>query len=100
MPERRESSRFPLEKPCLLSIEGREVNAQLENLSDKGGLFRIVDGGSPVVSNEDLGREASFVLSSVTASRTYAGEIIRLYFAEGAWHIAVRFWKSFRGRPA
>ena len=56
MTERRETSRYPLEKACFLNIEGRQVSARVENLSRKGGLFRIMEAGGKAVTNEDLGR--------------------------------------------
>ena len=52
------------------------------------------------VTDEDLGREASFALITVDGLQAYTGEIIRLYYADGAYHIALRFWKDFPGRPA
>ncbi len=95
MAERRETSRYPLEKACVLNIEGRQVKARVLNLSGKGGLFRIMEAGDKAVTNEDLGREASFVLNTVTGSQEYRGEVIRLYYSDGAYHIALRFWKDF-----
>ena len=95
MPERRETSRYPVEKGCVLVIEDRQVSARVENLSRKGGLFRIMEANEKAVTNEDLGREAKFVLTTVTGPQQYAGEIIRLYYDEGAYHLAVRFWKGF-----
>jgi hypothetical protein len=95
MAERREISRYPLEKACVLKIEGRQVKARVVNLSGKGGLFRIMEAGNKAVTDEDLGREASFVLVTVTGSQEYSGEVIRLYFADGAYHLALRFWKDF-----
>ena len=100
MPERREASRYPLEKACVLKIEGRQVKARVENLSGKGALFRIMEAGDKPVTDEDLGREASFALITVDGPQAYTGEIIRLYYADGAYHIALRFWKDFPGRPA
>jgi hypothetical protein len=100
MAERRETSRYPLNKSCVLDIEGRQVNARVENLSRKGGLFRIMEAGDKAVTNDDLGREASLVLTTMTGSQEYSGEVIRLYYADGAYHIALRFWKEFPDRPA
>ena len=100
MPERREASRYPLEKACVLKIEGRQVKARVENLSGKGALFRITEAGDRPVTNDDLGREASFTLMTAEGSQDFTGEIIRLYFGNGAYHIALRFWKDFPGRPA
>jgi hypothetical protein len=95
MPERRETARYPVEKGCVLNIKGRQVSARVENLSRKGGLFRVMEANEKAVTNEDLGRQASFVLTTVTGPQEYAGEIIRLYYGEGAYHLAVRFWKDF-----
>jgi hypothetical protein len=97
MAERREASRYPLEKACVLNIEGRQVKARVENLSGKGGLFRIMEAGDKAVTIEDLGKEASFAINTVTGPQEYIGEIIRLYFADSAYHIALRFWKDFPG---
>lgn len=95
MPERRETARYPLDKSCVLDIEGRPVKSRVENLSRKGALFRIMEPGDKAITNDDLGKEATFVLTTLTASTQYTGEIIRLYYADGAYHIAVRFWKEF-----
>jgi len=99
MAERRELPRVPVEKDCLLSIEGRQVRLRIENLSDKGGLFRIIDEASSSVSAADLGLEATFVLSSTTPTRRYTGEIIRFYYAQGTCHVALRFWKKYQEIP-
>lgn len=96
MPERREHPRVPVREKCLLSIDGRQIHAEIENLSEIGGLFCIVEPGAAPVSDDDLGREARFLLSSVSPARQYTGEIIRLYFADGAHHFALRFWKKYR----
>jgi len=84
----------------VLIIEGRKVTARVENLSPMGGLFRIMEASDTAVTNDDLGREASFTLSTVSGLQEYAGEIIRLYYADGAYHLAVRFWKGVRVRSA
>jgi hypothetical protein len=99
MPERRERPRIPVGEECPLTIEGRQVHAEIENLSETGGLFHIVEPGAAPVSDNDLGMEASFVLTRFTPPRRYTGEIIRLYFAEGAHHIALRFWKKYQELP-
>ena len=99
MPERRESPRVPISEKCLLSIQGRQVHAEIENLSEIGGLFRIVEPGAAPVTDDDLGMEATFPLATVSPARQYTGEIIRLYFADGAHHIALRFWKKYREMP-
>jgi hypothetical protein len=99
MPERREASRYPLQKKCVLEIEGRQVNARVENLSRKGCLLRIMEAGETPVTKEELGRKARFVLSSATGSLEYDGEIIRMYFASGAYHLALRFWKDSGQNP-
>jgi hypothetical protein len=99
MVERRQSGRIAAKTPCVLSVNGRQVSAQLDNLSEHGALFTIKAGGSEAVSNGDLGFDASFVLSSVTPARKYIGEIIRLYFKDGAAHIGLRFWKKYTELP-
>jgi hypothetical protein len=47
------------------------------------------------VSSDDLGSEGVFVLATVTPARRYTGEIIRLFFREGAAFFALRFWKGY-----
>jgi hypothetical protein len=39
MPERREKPRIPVGERRVLVIEGRQVHAAVENLSEIGGLF-------------------------------------------------------------
>ncbi len=94
MPERRESPRVPVNKECTLSIEGREIRTTIENISETGGLFHVLE--TDAVSNDDLGSEAEFVLSTVKPARQYTGELIRLYFLEGAHHLVMRFWKKYK----
>jgi hypothetical protein len=95
MPERRQTARYPLDKSCVLDIEGRKVKSRVENLSRKGALFRIMEPGDKAITDDDLGKEAAFALVTVTGSQAYTGEVIRMYYADGAYHIAVRFWKEF-----
>jgi hypothetical protein len=96
MPERREKPRTPLGEDCVLVIDGRQVHAAVENLSETGGLFHITEPGAAPVTDDDLGVEASFVLSAFSPARRYTGEIIRRYFADGAHHVALRFWKKYQ----
>ncbi len=95
MVERRQSDRVLAKTPCVLLVNGREVSARMENISVHGALFTIEAGAGETVSNNDLGYDASFVLTSVTPARKYIGEIIRLYFKDGNAHIALRFWKKY-----
>ena len=67
----------------------------MENISVHGALFTIAAAGGDTISNNDLGYDASFVLSSFAPARKYIGEIIRLYFKDGDAHIALRFWKKY-----
>jgi hypothetical protein len=99
MQERREISRVPVKKQCVLTIEGRQVKARLEDVSRKGGLLRILEPGDTVVTNDDLGTEATFVLATEKGSTNFTGEIIRLYYADGAYHVVVRFWKESPESP-
>jgi hypothetical protein len=99
MPERRERPRVPIREKCLLSINDRQVRAEIENLSEIGGLFQIIEPGAAPVTDDDLGMEAGFLLSTVSPARQYTGEIIRLYFAGGVHHIALRFWKKYHEVP-
>jgi hypothetical protein len=100
MLERREAQRVPLKEECLLSIEGRRVRAQIENLSDQGCLARIVDPTEGSISDTDLGLQATFVLRTVKPARQYTGEIIRRYYTDGANYIGLRFWKKYREMPS
>jgi hypothetical protein len=52
------------------------------------------------LTDGDLAMEASFILASFSPPRLYTGEIIRLYFAEGACHVALRFWKKYQEKAA
>lgn len=93
MIERRHADRVKIGEPVVVAIEGREVPARLEDLSDHGALLRV--GAEGAVSSDDLGLEGVFVLSTVRPARRYVGEIIRLFFRDGAAFFALRFWKGF-----
>jgi len=93
MIERRHADRVRIGEPIVIAIEGREVPARLEDLSDHGALVKVDASGA--VSSDDLGLEGVFVLSTVTPARRYAGEIIRLFFRDGAAFFALRFWKGW-----
>jgi hypothetical protein len=93
MIERRHADRIKIGEPVVITIEDREVPALLEDLSDHGALFRVDARGA--VSSDDLGSEGVFVLATVTPARRYTGEIIRLFFREGAAFFALRFWKRY-----
>jgi hypothetical protein len=96
MRERREAQRFPLRQSCVLSVSGRQIQAQIENLSRHGCLASITDPAASAITDEDLGLEATFALSSGSSTREYTGEIIRRYYADGAYWVALRFWKKYR----
>lgn len=93
MIERRHADRVKIGEPVVVAIEGREVPARLEDLSDHGALLRVEAEGA--VSSDDLGLEGVFVLSTVRPARRYTGEIIRLFFRDGAAFFALRFWKGW-----
>jgi hypothetical protein len=93
MIERRHADRTKIGEPVVITIEGREVPALLEDLSDHGALFRVDVRGA--VSSDDLGLEGVFVLATVTPARRYTGEIIRLFFRDGKAYFALRFWKGY-----
>jgi len=97
MIERRHADRVRIGEPCVIAIEGREVPVLLEDLSEHGALFQVDARGA--VSSDDLGTEAGFLLSTFTPARRYAGEIIRLFFRDGAAFFAVRFWKGYLEVP-
>jgi hypothetical protein len=83
----------------MLAIEGRQVHAVVENLSEIGALFQVTEPGKAPVTDDDLGKEAAFDLASFSPPRRYTGEIIRWYFADGAPRVAVRFWKKYEELP-
>jgi PilZ domain len=91
--ERRHADRVKIGEPIVITIEGREVPALLEDLSEHGALFRVDARGA--VSSDDLGLEGVFVLATVTPARRYTGEIIRLFFRDNAAFFAVRFWRGY-----
>jgi hypothetical protein len=93
--ERRESPRVPLGESCLLTISARRIRVTIENLSELGCLVHVSEPSRNAVTDDDLGQEATFVLSSPRPARRYAGEIIRRYYADGADHLALRFWKKY-----
>jgi hypothetical protein len=97
MIERRHADRVKIGEPIVISIEGREVPALLEDLSQHGALMRVDARGA--VSSDDLGLEGIFVLSTVTPARRYTGEIIRLFFRDGKAFFALRFWKAYTEMP-
>ena len=99
MKERRESPRRPVSEPCELTIDRRRLLVTIENLSDRGCLVHVSQPGEGAVSDADLGEEAVFVISSVRPARRYTGEIIRRYYANGADHFALRFWKKYEELP-
>jgi hypothetical protein len=93
MIERRHADRMKIGEPIVIAIEGREVPARIEDLSEHGALFRVDARGA--VSSDDLGMEGAFTLATVTPARRYTGEIIRLFFRDGAAFFALRFWKGY-----
>ncbi len=93
MIDRRRSNRIPVNEPCLVQMEGREVPVVLENLSEEGALLRVDSAAGGAVSSDDLGYEGSFLLSSSNPARKYSGEVIRLFFRDGQAFIAMRFWR-------
>ena len=93
MIERRHADRMKIGEPVVIAIEGREVPALLEDLSEHGALLRVDAEGA--VSSDDLGMEAAFTLATFTPARHYTGEIIRLFFRDGAAFFALRFWKGY-----
>jgi hypothetical protein len=99
MGERRQASRFEVNRQCTLSLDGRELPALIVNLSDQGALLRFERDSGAAVTDGDLGAEASLVLSMVTPHRLYTGEIIRRYFVDKTLHVVLRFWKSYREIP-
>jgi len=93
MIERRHADRMKIGQPIVIAIDDRDVPALLEDLSDHGALFRVDVRGA--VSSDDLGLEGVFSLATVTPARRYTGEIIRLFFRDGAAFFALRFWKGY-----
>jgi len=97
--ERRDWPRVPVREPCRLTIGQRHLRVTIENLSEQGCLVHVSQPSRGGISDADLGQEAIFTLASTTPARRYTGEIIRRYFAEGADHFALRFWKRFEELP-
>lgn len=100
MKERRTTQRTPAQALCTLFVEGREVEARLENLTDQGALLslrRIMADEAPPFY---LGRTVFFVASSFTPPRKYTGKVIRLYFERGAPHIALKFLRKYEAMGA
>lgn len=100
MVNRRNTTRVPVNQACTLSANGRKVPAVLVDLSDEGALFRLDGKGGDTVDSDDLGFDASFVLSSRPSARLYTGEMIRLFVRDGARFVALRFWKKYKEVPA
>ena len=100
MVNRRSTPRVVVDQPCTLSVSGREVSAWLVDLSEEGALFRLANAGQNTVSNDDLGMDASFLLSSFSPARQYTGEMIRLFIRDGSRFVALRFWKKYKEVPA
>ena len=88
-----------MSESCDLAIEARRLRVTIENLSDQGCLVHVVQPAREAVSDADLGQEAVFVVASVQPARRYTGEIIRRYYANGADHFALRFWKKYEELP-
>jgi hypothetical protein len=93
MIERRHADRVKIGEPIVIAIDGHEVPSRLEDLSEHGALLRVDAEGA--VSSDDLGMEATFTLATFTPARHYTGEIIRLFFRDGAAFFALRFWKGY-----
>ena len=84
---------------CTLALGDRSVPATILNLSDQGALLSFEKTAGEVVTDDELGAEATFVLSTVTPHRKYIGEIIRSYYLDGAQQVALRFWKKYTTVP-
>jgi hypothetical protein len=97
--DRRESPRERLDVGCTLTIGARAVLATLVDLSEVGALFRLAptrgNRVSDEVSDDDLGQDARFLLTTVKPARRYTGEIIRRFYRDGAHYIALRFWDPY-----
>ena len=95
MKERRTIQRTPAQSLCTLFVEGRGVDARLENLTDQGALLSlrrsIADEAPPFY----LGRNVTFTVSSFTPPRRYFGKVIRLYYEGGSPHIALKFLRKY-----
>ena len=95
MSDRRQTRRDKAEVSCVLDVQGRMFPGTLVNLSEEGALFRLEAGEPGSLEAEDLGMDASFVLSSTHPARRYTGEMIRRYFLGGFEYVALRFWRKF-----
>ncbi len=96
MSERRKIGRIEVDVPCTLTLGKRSIPAHVLNLSDEGALLAFARGAGELISNDELGEEASFVLTSFSPHRLYTGEIIRSFFSNDAQHVGLRFWKKFQ----
>jgi hypothetical protein len=95
MSERRQTDRTPVKTKTTLSLGGRKVPAIIVNISDQGALLGFAKDAGEVVPDEELGSEATFLLSTVTPHRQYTGEVIRSFFSDGAQQVGLRFWKKY-----
>ena len=95
MKERRTTQRTPAQALCTLSVEGKEVEARLENLTDQGALLGLRRSMADEAPPFYLGRTVFFVASSFSPPRKYTGKVIRLYYEGGAPHIAIRFLRKY-----
>jgi hypothetical protein len=99
MVERRKSTRTAAKVLCTLFVEGRQIEAQLENLAEDGALFALRSTALGEGPSFFLGRDATFTLTSFSPPRKYTGEIIRLFFKDGSPRIALRFWQKYKTLP-
>jgi hypothetical protein len=95
MIERRNAQRTAAQAVCMLSVEGRQIEARLENLTDQGALFSLRRTFNDEAPAFYLGRDATFVSTSFKPARRYTGKIIRLFYQDGAPHIALRFLRKY-----
>ncbi len=96
MGERRETPRVPGNEECTLSLNGRNVRARIEDLSDIGARFRLLSTDPKEITDDDLGADVNFIVRRAVPPRACRGELIRRYFERGIQHVAVRLWKKCR----
>ncbi len=95
--ERRESAREELTLEVKIFINDKNFKCNLINLSEIGALLKIDPEQKNDVSDEDLGKEAKFILrQSPSAAREYTGEIIRLFYRDDEEYFALRFWEKYK----
>ena len=97
--DRRNKRRVTMNQAIEITIGDRQIPCTLVNISEEGALLRFGSDQNDKIGNDDLGEEASFVLSGLPDSRKrreYTGEIIRFYGQGEDTFVGLRFWQPYR----